>query len=89
MMWLPKKTYPSKPLPGGAHRHIQLGFRDINAHKTRHVNHRTSCQPDLADTGSKAPDNCTGLRSPGRDDPRSAPVSTDQGSIGLSRPGSA
>jgi hypothetical protein len=40
----------------------------------------------LADTGSRAPDNCTGLRSPGRDDPRSAPVSADQGSIGLSRP---
>jgi hypothetical protein len=63
------------------------GFRDINPHKARHVNHKNSCLPALADTGSMAPDNCTGLRSPGRDDPRSAPVSVDQGSIGLSRPG--
>ena len=63
--------------------------RHINTHKARHVNHRNSCLPDLAETGSMAPNNCTGSGSPGRDDPRSAPVSTDPGSIGLSRPGSA
>jgi hypothetical protein len=54
------------PLPGGAHRHIPLGFRDIKAYTTRHVNQRNSCLPALAATGSRAPDNGTGLRSPGR-----------------------
>src|SRR5882672_250254 len=48
---------------------------------------RHSCRPDLADTGSRAPNNCTGSGRPGRDDPRDAPVSADQGSTGLSRPG--
>jgi hypothetical protein len=67
------------PLPGGAQRNIQLGFRDIDPHKAQHVNHRNSCLPALADTGSMAPDNGTGLRSPGRDDPRSALASTGQG----------
>jgi hypothetical protein len=38
-----------------------------------------ACRPALAETGSLAPDNCTGLRSPGRDDPGSAPVFVDQG----------
>ena len=75
------------PLSGGAHRHIPLGFRDINPSKARHVTQRNSCLPALAETGSMAPDHWTGLRSPRRDDPRSAPVSADQGSIGLSRPG--
>ena len=55
--------------------------------KHGHVTPTHSCLPDLAHTGSMAPDNCTGSGSPGRDDPRSAPVSADQGSIGLSRPG--
>ena len=67
------------PLPSGAQRNSQLGFRDLNPHKARHVTQTNSCLPALADTGSRAPDNCTGLRSPGRDDPRSAPVSADQG----------
>ena len=65
----------SPALPRGTQGNIELGFRNINTHKTRHVNHRNSCLPDLADTGSMAPNNCTGSGSPGRDDPRSAPVS--------------
>ena len=75
------------PLPGGAHRNIPLRFCDINPHTAWHVTQRPSCLPDLAQTGSMAPNNCPGLGSPGRDDPRSAPVSVDQGYIGLSRPG--
>ena len=74
-------------LPRGAYRNVQLGFGHINTDKTWRVTHTNSCRPALADTGSTAPNNCTGLRSPGRDDPRSAPVSTDPGYIGLSRPG--
>jgi hypothetical protein len=49
---------------------------------------RNSCRPDRAETGSMAPHTCAGLGRPGRDDPRAAPVSAGQGSIGLSRPGS-
>jgi len=75
------------PRSGGAHGNIPLGLRHINPHTTRHVNPKNSYVPALAETGSRAPDTWTGLRSPGRDDPRSAPVSADQGSIGLSRPG--
>ena len=62
-------------------------YRDINPHKARHVNHKNSCLPALAETGSMAPNHGSGSGRPGRDDPRSAPVSVDQGSIGLSRPG--
>ena len=54
---------------------VQLGFGHINTDKTWHVTHTNSCLPDLAHTGSMAPDNCTGSGSPGRDDPRHAPVS--------------
>ena len=78
----------SPALPGGAQGSIPLGFRHIHTPKARHVNQRHSCLPDLAETGSMAPNNGTGSGSPGRDDPRYAPVSADQGSIGLSRPGS-
>jgi hypothetical protein len=67
------------PLPGGAYGNVQLGFGHINTHKAWHVTHTNSWRPDLADTGSMAPNNCTGSGSPGRDDPRSAPVSVDQG----------
>jgi hypothetical protein len=62
---------------GGTHGHISLGFGDIKPNNTGYVNHRNSCRPALAETGSTAPHNGTGLRSPGRDAPRSAPVSTD------------
>jgi hypothetical protein len=79
----------SPSLPRGAQGNIELGFGTINPHKAGHVTHTNSCQPDLADTGSMAPNNCTGLGSPGRDDPCYAPASADQGSIGLSRPGTA
>ena len=65
--------------PRGAQGNVQLGFGHINPYKTWHVTHTNSCPPDLADTGSMAPDNCTGSGSPGRDDPRYAPVSADQG----------
>src|SRR5262245_9403510 len=75
------------PLSRGAQSNVQLGFGHINTDKTWHVTHTNSCLPDLAHTGSMAPDNWTGSGSPGRDDPRYAPVSLDQGSIGLSRPG--
>jgi hypothetical protein len=75
------------PLPRGAQRHGQPGFGHLNPDTTWHVTPTHSCLPDLAHTGSMAPDNCTGSGSPGRDDPRDAPVSLDQGSIGLSRPG--
>src|SRR5205814_3340096 len=75
--------------PGGAQGHVPLAFRNVNPHKARHVHQRHACRPDLAETGSMAPHTCTGSGSPGRDDPRAAPVSTDQGSIGLSRPGTA
>ena len=64
-------------LPGGAQGNIPLGFGHINTNKAWHVTHTHSCLPDLADTGSMAPNNCTGSGSPGRDDPRSAPVSGD------------
>ena len=67
------------PLPGGAQGNVQLGFGNINTDKAWHVTHTNSCLPNLANTGSMAPNNCTGLRSPGRDDPRYAPVSVDQG----------
>ncbi len=76
-------------LPGGASGHIPLGFRHINTPKAWHGPPTPSCPPALAETGSMAPNHGTGSGSPGRDDPRSAPVSLDQGSIGLSRPGSA
>ena len=46
-----------------------------------------ACLPDLAETGSLAPNNCAGLGRPGRDDPRAAPVAAHHGSSGLSRPG--
>ena len=75
------------PLSRGAQGNVQLGFGHIKTDKTWHVTPTNSCLPDLAHTGSMAPDNCTGSGSPGRDDPRYAPVSVDQGSIGLSRPG--
>jgi hypothetical protein len=47
------------PLPGGAQRKIQLGCGHIHTDKAWHVTHRNSCLPDLADTGSMAPDTCT------------------------------
>jgi hypothetical protein len=75
------------PRAGGAHRPIQRGLRDLHPQKARHVHPTNSGLPVLAETGSRAPDTWTGLRSPGRGDPHSAPVSADQGSIGLSRPG--
>ena len=77
----------SPALPRGAHGNIELSFGNINPHTAGHVTHTNSRQPDLAETGSMAPNNCTGLGSPGRDDPCSAPASAGQGSIGLSRPG--
>jgi len=49
-------------LAGGTHSNVSLGFRDINTNKTGHVTPRNSCLPARADTGSLAPDNCTGLR---------------------------
>jgi hypothetical protein len=44
--------------------------------------------PTLPDTGSLAPDNCSGSSRNGRDDPGSLTVSPDLRSSGLSRPGS-
>jgi hypothetical protein len=75
------------PLPGGASGNIPLGFGHIKTNKAWHVTQTNSCSPDLAQTGSMAPHNGPGSGSPGRDDPRSAPVSVDQGCSGLSRPG--
>ena len=77
-------------LPGGAQGNVQLGFGHINTDKAWHVTHTEllsarPCRYGLTwhQTTVRA------LGSPGRDDPRSAPVSADQGSIGLSRPGTA
>ena len=49
---------------------------------------RTPVRPTWRD-GLNGTRHGTGSGSPARDDPRSAPVSVDQGSIGLSRPGTA
>jgi hypothetical protein len=67
------------PRSRGAHGNVQLGFGHIKTDKAGHVNQRNSCRPDLAATGSLAPNNWTGSGSPGRDDPCYAPTSVDQG----------
>ena len=55
-------------VPQRAQGNIHLGFGHINPYKTgRPPTH--SCPPDLAHTGSLAPDNGTGSGSPERDDP--------------------
>ena len=63
------------PLPRGTQGNVQLGLGHINTEKAWDVTPTHSCPPDLAHTGSMAPGNCPGSRSPGRDDPRDAPVS--------------
>ena len=77
------------PCSRGAHGNVPLGFGHIDTDTAGHVTPRNSCRPALAETGSMAPNNCTGSGSPGRDDPCYAPASVDPGSSGLSRPGIA
>ena len=59
--------------PSGAHRTLPLGLGHIPTAQAGHVTPTHASLPDLAQTGSRAPDN--------------GPGSLDQGSIGLSRPG--
>ena len=74
-------------LPRGAQGDIELGFGDINTNKDLLLRHtRLLNDPTLQDTGSMAPDNCTGSGSTGRVDPGSPTVSYDQRGIGLTRP---
>ena len=56
-----------------------IGLSPHQSLQNEHALITNSCPPDLANTGSMAPDNCTGSGSPERDDPRYAPVSADQG----------
>jgi len=77
------------PCPSGAQGHVPLGCGHLQTATAWHVTPPHACPPDRAQTGALAPHTWTGSGSPGRDDPRSAPVSVDQGSIGLSRPGTA
>src|SRR5262249_21289850 len=74
-------------LPAGAQGTIAWGFGNLNAHKTWDIPHGALLSARPGAYGLMAPDHWTGLGSPGRDDPRAAPVSVDQGSSGLSRPG--
>ena len=75
--------------PVGRTSDIELGFGHINTNKELGLRHtRLLAGPTLQDTGSMAPDNCSGSGSSGRDDPGSPTVSTDLRGIGLSRPGS-
>jgi len=63
----------------GTQGNVSRGLGHLDTDKAGWITPWHSGLPALAETGSMAPDNWTGLRRPGRDDPCSAPVSVDPG----------